>query len=199
MADPQAPTIAANKTADTSVPILSVLAERWSPRGFDDAFEMTSADLTTGFEAARWSPSSANLQPWRFIATFRGTKAFDSIVGELTGANPHWAERVSVLVLNIAQTTGAEGKKQRWAEYDLGQAVAHFSIQLHSEGYHVHQMGGFHPDALGEAFELRDGEVIVSISAIGKRGSYDHLLDYAVKSETSERTRKPLDEVVTFS
>ena len=67
-----------SKTAVTSVPIHSVLAERWSPRSYTDHI-LTKADLAPAFEAARWSPSANNAQEWRYIVGFRGDATFDAI------------------------------------------------------------------------------------------------------------------------
>ena len=50
------------KQAATDHPILKVLAERWSPYGFEDR-PVSEADLRSLFEAARWAASSYNEQP----------------------------------------------------------------------------------------------------------------------------------------
>ena len=87
----------APRTADTSAPLLPALAERWSPRAFDPVAPIDEAKLTAALEAARWSPSANNSQPWRFIVARRGSAAFDAIVGELMGFNQTWAGAASVL------------------------------------------------------------------------------------------------------
>jgi nitroreductase len=57
-----------NKPAVTHYPIHDLLRNRWSPRAFTN--QPVAADhLLSLFEAARWSPSSGNLQPWAFIVT----------------------------------------------------------------------------------------------------------------------------------
>ena len=48
------------KTAETSAPILSEIAERWSPRAYDTNYEISSEDLTSILEAGRWAPSANN-------------------------------------------------------------------------------------------------------------------------------------------
>jgi hypothetical protein len=58
------------KPAETRYPINHLLQKRWSPRAFaNDAVD--HADLLSLFEAARWTPSSGNQQPWSFIVTTR--------------------------------------------------------------------------------------------------------------------------------
>ena len=57
------------KTASTTVSVHPLLAERWSPRGFDRAHEIGDEALAALLEAARWAPSAQNSQPWRFLVT----------------------------------------------------------------------------------------------------------------------------------
>lgn len=177
---------------------MQVIADRWSPRGFDPRVTLTHEDLLPGFEAARWAPSASNTQPWRFIATLRGSEAFETIRTHLTGANPDWTARASALILNITRLRTDDGKAQRWAEYDLGQAVAYFTLQMHANGHFVHQMGGFDPAGLASSFDLSEHERVVSVAAVGHLGSHDHLTEQAQQAEVNPRSRKPLTEVVTL-
>ena len=64
------------KSATTAAALHPILAERWSPRGFDAGHELTTEQITALLEAARWAPSANNSQPWRFAVTQRGTDAF---------------------------------------------------------------------------------------------------------------------------
>ncbi|WP_308443786.1 nitroreductase family protein [Arthrobacter sp. NicSoilC12] len=74
-----------SRTADTRVPIISELSQRWSPRSFDPDVSITDAQLDALLEAARWAPSASNNQPRRFIVTRRNTPEFDTIVSALAG------------------------------------------------------------------------------------------------------------------
>ena len=67
----------------TGTPIAPVLADRWSPRGFDKTHEISQDELLSIIEAARWAPSAGNTQPWAFIAARRGTPEFDAIASAL--------------------------------------------------------------------------------------------------------------------
>jgi nitroreductase len=58
------------KLATTSLPILDVLAERWSPRAWQDR-PVEEEKLIRLFEAARWAASSGNEQSWRFLLARR--------------------------------------------------------------------------------------------------------------------------------
>jgi len=189
----------ASRTADTSVPLLPALAERWSPRAFDATTPIDEDMLRAALEAARWSPSAGNSQPWRFIVARRGSEAFDTIVANLQGFNQAWAGSAGALIVAVAETVDPEGKERRWATYDLGQAVAHLTIQAHHDGLHAHQMGGFDAEGLRAAFELDEGFVPVSVTALGTLGSADALPDVLRQREVAPRTRRPLEDVVVVN
>jgi len=184
------------RVAETSAPLLPALAERWSPRAFDSSIGIDDITLRSALEAARWSPSAANTQPWRFIVARRGTEAFDTIVANLAGFNTVWAGSAAVLIVAAAEVVDEEGAERRWATYDLGQAVAHLTIQAHHDGLHAHQMGGFDAEALREAFQLGERFVPVSVTALGVLGDAETLPEPLRTREAAPRTRRPLDEIV---
>ncbi|WP_350348528.1 nitroreductase family protein [Agromyces sp. G08B096] len=185
-----------DRTADTEAPLISALVERWSPRAYDPTAVVPTETLRTVFEAARWAPSANNVQPWRFIVARRGTDAFAKIHDGLLGFNQAWADSAAVLVVNLAETVDPEGRPRPWARYDLGQAVAHLTVQAQHEGLHTHQMGGFDAQRLHDAFELDDSLEVVSVTAIGVLGHVESLPDGLREREVAPRVRKPLDELV---
>ncbi len=125
----------------------------------------TPRRLRTVLEAARWSPSANNSQPWRFVVAHRGTAAFDTIVSNLLGFNQAWTPNAAALIVNIAETTDPDGKPRPIAAYDLGQAVAHLAVQAQHDGLHVHQMGGIVAAGLRAAFDLAENLEVVSVTA----------------------------------
>ena len=185
-----------SRTADTTATLLPVLAERWSPRSFDDTAAIDETKLTAALEAARWSPSAANSQPWRFIVTRRGTAEFDAVTENLMGFNKVWAGSASVLIVALAEVTDEEGNDRPWARYDLGQAVAHLSIQAHHDGLHVHQMGGFEAEPLREAFKIDARFAPISVTALGTLGDADALPEPLREREVAPRSRVALDDIV---
>ena len=184
------------RTAQTSTPIHEVLAERWSPRSYDPDAPLDEQKLTAALEAARWSPSAANTQPWRFIVARRGSAAFDAIAANLKGFNSVWATSAAALIVGIAEVRDAEGTSMRWAEYDLGQSLAHLSIQAHHDGLHVHQMGGFEADGLRHAFDIEDRFEPVSVAAIGVLGIPEALPEPLREREVAPRQRLPLSDLL---
>ena len=185
-----------SRKADTTAPLIHPLVERWSPRAYDPTAVVSTDVLRTILEAARWAPSANNTQPWRFIVARRGSDAFTTVHDALMGFNQAWADSAAVLIVNIAETADAEGKPRPWARYDLGQAVAHLSVQAQHEGLHTHQMGGFEAEQIRAAFDLADELEVVSITAIGVLGDVDALPDALREREGAPRLRKPLAELV---
>ena len=185
-----------SRIAETRAPVLPVLAERWSPRAFDTEHTFEEGALRGAFEAARWAPSANNSQPWRFILARRGTESFAKVAEALMGFNQMWAGSAAALIVNVAEVADAAGNPVPWAQYDLGQAVAHMSVQAQADGFHMHQMGGFDRDAIAAAFGLEDRFAVVSVSAIGAIGSADQLPDMLREREVAPRERKALEEIV---
>lgn len=185
-----------SRNAQTDAPLITPLVERWSPRAYDPTAEVDPAVLRTILEAARWAPSANNTQPWRFLVARRGSDAFTTVHDAMLGFNQAWADSAAVLIVNIAESVDAEGKPRPWARYDLGQAVAHLTVQAQHEGLHTHQMGGFDAARIHDAFDLDANLEVVSITAIGVLGDVDALPDALREREVAPRLRKPLEELV---
>lgn len=187
-----------SKSAQNIHPIHELLKHRWSPRSFSPR-PVEPEKLLSLFEAARWSPSGGNSQPWSFIVvTPQDGEIFERFLGLLSGRNPLWAKNVPVLVLTVARTQRPDGQPNRFALYDLGQAVAHLSIEAVSLGLSVHQMGGYNADGARALFDLPAGYEPGTVVAIGYQGDLDVLPDLngLRQNEADARTRKPMDEFV---
>ena len=109
--------------------VQDLIRRRWSPRAFSDK-EVSSAELNTLFEAARWAASSSNEQPWRFLVGRRGDETYQKIFNALVEFNQSWAKSAPVLVLSVAKKTfTAKGHPNRTALHDTGAATATLSLQ----------------------------------------------------------------------
>jgi nitroreductase len=184
------------RNAETSVPLVPLLDERWSPRSFDPTAEISDRQVDALLEAARWAPSASNKQQRRFIVGRRGTATFDAIVEALMGFNAAWAPNASALIVAIAQVPAGAAAQPSWAEYDLGQAVAHLTVQAHAEGLHTHQMGGVEWDRIVAAFDLTDDLKPLTVTAVGVVDEADKLNEALAARERAPRTRLPLEELV---
>lgn len=189
-------TLDGRKNPHTEFSIHPLLASRWSPRGLDAEFTVDRASLGALLEAARWTPSASNSQPWRFVVAQQGSDDFATIVEHLTGANGAWAPRAAVLIVVCALTATEKGEPLHWAQYDAGQAAAHLSVQAESMGLSVHQMAGFRAGDLSEALELPADVAPLTVVAVGRLDPHADLPEPLDQREVATRVRLPLDEIV---
>ncbi|HPE34937.1 MAG TPA: nitroreductase family protein [Bacteroidales bacterium] len=187
------------KPANTRVRIHPLLAERWSPRAFSHR-PVSDEQLERLFEAARWAPSASNEQPWYFIVGRSGDETCQKIYDALVEFNQLWAKTAPVLVVAVSRKNSLKsGTLNTWHSYDLGQAVAHLTVQAMHEGLFVHQMGGFNSMQISEAFKIGDDYLVITIFAVGYAGDYKVLHPNLQKLELAERMRKEQKEFVFTS
>ncbi|ADJ50575.1 nitroreductase family protein [Amycolatopsis mediterranei S699] len=178
----------------TSIPIATLLAERWSPRAYDASAVVSPEQVRSLLEAARWAPSLGNTQPARYLVGVRGTPAFDAILATLNSGNQAWARRASLLLIGVMVTTNKKGEVP-YAEYGLGLASENLVLQVVELGLIAHQMAGFSPDAVHAAFALPDDAVPKVAIAVGSPASPEVLEeDWRIEREKADRVRLPLEE-----
>ena len=187
------------KDADAEHPLHELLRRRWSPRAFVEK-PIAEADLLSLLEAARWSPSCINEQPWGFlIARRQDTARFAEMTGCLAESNQVWARRASLLMISAAKRTYTrDGKDNPVHLYDLGQSVAHLTVQATVLGLSVHQMRGFNIERAIEVYGVPADYELASAIAIGYVAAAETLPDRLRERELLPRDRKPITEF-TFS
>ncbi len=184
------------KPALNDHPIHDLLRSRWSPRVFEPR-PITDDELLSLFEAARWSPSASNMQPWNFIlARVQDAESHARMVSVLNPSNATWAAAAPLLILAVAKRERAPGADNLWAAYDLGQAVAHLSVQASALGLSVHQMGGFDRQRAREQFHVPEGYDPLTMVAVGVGGDPADKPEDVRTREIQPRSRKPLAEWV---
>lgn len=180
------------RLADT--PVDELFLTRWSPRSFDSTYVMTQDELNTLLESARWSWSSNNLQPWRYVYGLKGSPSFKQILSCLTGGNQSWAERASCLMLILAKTTKQDGMVNTSALFDTGAATMSMSLQAKLLGLVDHHMGGMDRILAKASFCIPDDYSIHCISAIGKLGNPNQLNEHDQQRELPN-TRLPIKDL----
>jgi nitroreductase len=183
--------------APTEYPVHELIRDRWSPRAFSDK-AISSADLRSLFEAARWAPSSSNEQPWAFIVATRSDhENFAKALHPLVEFNINWAKHAYVLGFAVSELAFAKNKTpNRNAQYDTGAAMSQLTTEATSRGLRVHQMAGFDPDTAREVFEIPAGWDALAAFAIGYPGDPASLPQPYRDRETAPRVRKPIREFV---
>ena len=185
------------KPADNTYPLLPLLSERWSPRAFADR-PVEKEKLQSLFEAARWSASCYNDQPWTFfVATRQEPDAYAMAMDWMVPFNQSWAKQAPVLIAGIARThMRHNGDPNAWAEYDLGQSVAALSVEATHLGLHLHQMAGFDAAKITASLQLDDTYKPVVMIALGYIGDPATLPDSLQAREREGRQRLPLTDFV---
>lgn len=172
----------------------SQFLERSSPRSFT-AEEIPDAVLMSMFEAARWAPSSSNVQPWRCVYAKRGTPPFAPILEGLMPGNQRWAGAAAALVVFLSQIHAPRGDQQVVSAthgFDTGAAWMSFALQGHRLGWATHGMAGFFSDRLRAALTVPDGFDIIMVAAVGRRGPAE-ALPKDLQEREAPSTRRPLD------
>ena len=177
--------------------IHDILKNRYSTRAFSDR-AIDNEKILSLFEAARWSPSSRNEQPWRFIV---GTKedqtTFNKIAGILNPTNLLWASKAPLLILTIAKLDINSAEQiNRHAYHDLGLANANLTFQASAFELYVHQMGGFDQQRARDIFIIPANYDPVTVLAVGYKGNLELLPENLKVRELSERKRKDLSDIV---
>jgi nitroreductase len=177
------------------VELNDLIARRWSPRAFDGTAEVSPDTVRVLLEAARWAASHGNTQPARFLVGYRGDDTFERIFQALRPGNQTWAGLASVLLVGAVAEADERGPVPN-TEFALGLAVQNLVLRAVDLGLVTHQMGGFSPDAVREAFGLPDHVRPVVVIAVGVLGDAADLPDDLRKREQRPRVRKPLTETV---
>jgi nitroreductase len=185
------------KKAATDHPIHKLIAERWSPYGFDPR-PVAEADLRSLFEAARWAASSFNEQPWSYlVATKENPQEFGRLLSCLEEANQAWAKAAPVLALAVVHLKfSRDNTDNRAAVHDLGLAAGNLLVEATSRGLSVHQMIGIFPDKAREVFQIPEHSEAWTAMAIGYQGDASKLPAALKERDLTPRQRKPLDQFV---
>jgi nitroreductase len=178
--------------------ILNEIKTRRSGYTFSDK-EIEPQKVEALFEAARWAPSSRNLQPWRYVYELRTDPEFQILVNLLFEGNQRWAKNAAVLILSLAQTRyrfqdKVSENKHSW--HDTGLANSLLIIQAIHMGLLTHPMGGFDVNKAKQDLRIPPDYEPVAMIAIGYQGDDSKLPDDLLNRLRTPRTRKPLDEIV---
>lgn len=181
------------KARDAIEGVDPLFVERWSPRAFEKTDIATSA-LERIMDAARWSPSCFNEQPWRFYTSTAET--FDKCLACLVDANQAWAKDASVIGFVVAKTHFARnGKENNWSAFDSGSAWMAMTLQARIEGLYTHGMAGVEFDRVADLLKLDpEHDKVLMAFVIGKAASRDNLTEEQLEKETPN-ARKALSEI----
>ena len=154
----------------TNPPLHPLLARRWSPTMFDESYEAQPAEVQSLLEAARWAPSAGNSQPWAFLTARRGDAVHARLLRHLAPSAARWAPTASIVVANLCHryVEDTDWEFSEFSLYDLGQAVAHMTIQAQSLGLFARQFRAFDRAGIAAEFDVPVHWQVTSMSAFGR-------------------------------
>ena len=187
------------RPAETTYPVLDVIRRRWSPRLFDSRL-VEAEKIHSILEAARWSASSFNEQPWRFILATRDDEAgFAKALCCLVEKNQQWAQHAPLLILTCSKKNFTHGNRpNRVHIHDLGLAAANLTLQATELGLFVHQMAGVDLGKVRREYAVPDEFEPVTAMAVGyaRKDEPTDMQEWIIQGDQAPRERKPLSEIV---
>lgn len=185
------------KQAQTEYPIHELLRTRWSPRALDTR-PVETEKLQSVLEAARWSASGGNMQPWSFLIARKAVEPalFERMVSCLSEGNVPWASQAPVLGIAVASLYRRPEVLNRHAFHDVGMALQNLALQARALDLYTHFMGGFSPDKARELFAIPPEHEAATMFALGYLGDPDSLPEKNRDSELTARTRRPLRDFI---
>ena len=175
-----------------------LLAGRWSPTVFDTSDEVSAAEVELLVEAARWAPSAGNSQPWAFVVGRRGDETHRRLVRHLAGSSARWAPTAGLLVANLCHrfVEDTDWDYSEFASYDLGQAVAHLTVQARALDLFVRQFRAFDRAGVAAEFGVPGHWEVTTMSAVGRVRATGTADAAGPPGGTVERQRRPVDDLV---
>ena len=186
-----------HKSAKTDHPVHDLVRDRYSPCCFDHTV-VEPEKLLACLEAARWSASSFNEQPWTFLVARRGDgEGFARFLACLYEPNQAWAKMAGVLLMTaVCRTFTGNGKPNSMAEHDLGLAVGNLSLQATALGLAVHEMAGIDREKVREVCGIPDSHEPFTALAMGYAADPDLAEGPLADRDRALRRRKAIPEFV---
>lgn len=175
--------------------ITPAILSRWSARALSGE-ALTKEEVLSLIEAARWAPSSANNQPWRFTVALPDSPHWDAYFQLLAEGNQSWARKAGALLIVVSRTR-MEYKERPNPTHslDTGAAWENLAIEATQRGYVVHGIAGFDYEKAREVAGIPDLFNVEMMIVIGKQGKKEDLPPALQERETPSQ-RKPLSELV---
>ena len=156
--------------------IAEMFTGRWSPRAFSSE-PVKQSQLQSLFEAARWSPSCYNEQPWQFYYATADSPKHAEFVETLVELNQSWACNAPALIYIVGRNNFSfNNKANPWSGFDAGAAWMSLALQARQMGLYAHAMAGFNFKAAMDFLGLdEEAHKIYAAIAVGHLGDKNRL------------------------
>jgi nitroreductase len=178
-----------------SSPHPSLIKVRWTAVSFANR-TVDASKLLKLLEAARWTSSYGNEQPWSFVvASKEDSLAHERLLSCLVESNVAKARRAPVLILSVVKLNfEAGGARNPYAFHDAGKAIANLTRRAGAVGLLVDQISGFDAVRARELFDIPSGYTPVSVLAIGYPDLDTAGADPALRGLS--QSRRPLQSLI---
>ena len=171
-----------------------LISSRQSLRAFADR-RVEPEKIERMIEAARWSPSCANRQPWRFVIVEAGDPSRHALEESLDAGNA-WAKRAPVLIVTGARKAdGSSVETRDYFHHDTGLATMSLLYRAVDQGLLAHPMAGWKEDPLRTALSLPEDFLPIAVIAVGYAGRKEDLDGETRKKDERTRVRKNAGEI----
>src|SRR5512145_2568372 len=171
-----------------------LIAARRSTRAYADR-PVEPGKIERMLEAARWSPSSGNRQPWRYVIVDKAAPSRSALEAALDPGNA-WAKRAPVLVAAAARRAdGASVESRDYFLHDTGLATMSLVYRGVDQGLVVHPMAGWKEGAVRAALAIPDDAVPIAVVAVGYPGRHEDLDEETRKKDEKPRVRKGIGAI----
>jgi nitroreductase len=171
-------------------PINPLILNRWSPRAMSGE-SLNDGVLLSLFEAARWAPSSANNQPWRFLYAKRETVHWDKFFNLLVPPNQVWCTNAAVLGVIVSLKLFEKSQKPSVTHsLDAGAAWENLALEGNSRDLVVHGMEGFDYQKARRELKVPDEFEVLAMFAVGKKAPKESLPPDLQKREQPSMRKK---------
>ncbi len=180
-------------------PINKIFIDRWSPRSLSPNLEIE--ELMKLFEAARWTPSSSNGQPWRFLFAKNNSEDWNIFYGLLGEFNKIWCKNAAYLIILMSRKNFEQDEKgnelpDRLHSFGAGSAWMSLALQARMNGIIAHAMEGFDKEKAKKDLDIPDNYNIECMIAVGKQGEIEKSIPERMQKSEKPNMRKPMDEIV---
>ncbi len=148
--------------------------------------------------SAHLAPSCSNNQPWHF-EVISDPQILERVYPHLTAGNG-WMRNAPVLV-GVHGDPAADcqlSDERGYLLFDLGLASAFLMIQATQIGLVAHPVAGYEPSPIKDLLGIPSSHILITLIALGYPSDGSELSEKNQKREIAERSRKPIEGVVTF-
>jgi nitroreductase len=145
-------------------------------------------------EAARWSPSGGNRQPWRYIV--RTGQAERAALGPCLTNGNQWALRAPLLITQVTRREeGGQSNGIPYAYFDCGLSLMCLIVEAETRGLRAHPMAGWRLEPLRDTLRIPAGWEPTVVIAVGYEGPIEALPPELQAKEARQRERRPIEDM----